>query len=139
MAYTGSSNVEGYIVGKSAKADGWGGTFYISDAYFYGGAVYEASDERKKNFRDDIEVDFETLSMIPKKYYTWKNDEKQIVQIGTSAQKLQEIYPELVATDKDGFMSVSYDRLVIITLAAIDKLHKENEELREILKSMTNK
>ena len=71
---------------------------------------------------------------MPKVYYTWKTDADNKQQIGTSAQKLREIYPELVSENEDGKMAVSYEKLSIIALAAIDKLHKENEELKDRLK-----
>ena len=61
-------------------------------------------------------------------------DEEKRQMIGTSAQKLREIYPELVSENEDGKMAVSYEKLSIIALAAIDKLHKENEELKVRLK-----
>ena len=55
------------------------------------------------------------------------------LHIGTSAQKLQEIYPELVSENEEGKMAVSYDRLAVIALSAVDKLYEENKQLKERL------
>ena len=93
---------------------------------------FDTSDERLKDFQNDVEVDFEKLSKLPKKYFTWK-DGKGNLQIGTSAQAVREIYPELVHEDENGKLSVSYNKLSIIALSAIDELYKKNQELENRL------
>ena len=129
-----------YIVGSTSKT---GSTTSLNtsstDVYISGGEVYAASDERLKDFGKNVEVDFGELSEIPKVYYSWKDDEEKKQMIGTSAQKLKEIYPELVSENEDGKMAVSYEKLSIIALAAVDKLHKENEELKDRLKRIEEK
>ena len=129
-----------YIVGSTSKS---GTTASLNtsttDVYMQDGEVYAASDERLKDFGDNVEVDFNKLSEIPKVYYSWKNDEEKRQMIGTSAQKLKEIYPELVSENEDGKLAVSYEKLSIIALAAIDKLYKENEELKDRLKRIEEK
>ena len=119
-----------YIIGKDSQTDGWNGNFYVSRSYFIDNVLYEGSDERWKTFENDIEIDFDKLSKIPKKYFRW-NDMPQRLQIGTSAQKVKEIIPEAVHEDKSGFMSVSYEKLSIIALAAIDKLYDRIKSLEE--------
>ena len=98
-------------------------------------AFYQ-SDERLKDFYGDIEVDFDKLKEIPKKYYTWKSDEKKEMQIGTSAQKVLEVYPELVGGSEEEMYSVDYARLSVIALKAIDKLYDENQLLKDIIGKM---
>ena len=131
----------GYIIGKNSSAAGWDGTFYVSTAKFQSGVLYEGSDERWKDFKNDVKVDLDELSYIPKKYYTWKKEtgfEGDSLQIGTSAQEVQKLYPEIVS-EIDGYLSVSYDRLSIIALAAIDKLHEENENLKKRIEELERK
>ena len=108
----------------------------FSSAFFKNGVLYQGSDERWKNFIGDIDVNLSSLKSIPKKYYTWKEDTDGSVQIGTSAQKLREMFPEIVSVGEDGFMSVAYDRLSIIALAAIDKLVEENENLKSRIEKL---
>lgn len=91
---------------------------------------FDTSDERLKNFVKDLSIDFEIIARIPKKYFTWKSD-NQNLQIGTSAQEVQKIYPELVNESEDGTLSVAYDKLSIVALAAIDALYKKNQELEK--------
>ena len=111
---------------------------YISNNKFYGSAFYETSDERLKYFTSDVNVDFDKLKSIPKKYFMWKNREMNPTNIGTSAQKLQAVYPELVS-ESEGYLRVDYAKLSVIALAAVDKLHEENEELKERLRKIEEK
>lgn len=100
-------------------------TIKNGNAVYASGGFYESSDETLKNFYNDIEIDFDKLKQIPKKLFTWKKDKTNKSNIGTSAQELQKIYPELVSEDEEGILNVAYDKLSIIALAAIDKLYKD--------------
>lgn len=102
----------------------------------YASAFYQSSDERLKNFKNDIPVDLEKLSKLPKKYFTWKSDEEEKLQIGTSAQAVRELYPELVNEDKKGNLSVAYDKLSIVALKAVDELYNKNKELEARLERL---
>lgn len=102
------------------------------------GGFYEESDERLKTFYDDIEVDFNKLSKIPKKYFTW-NDRDCEMQIGTSAQEIEKIYPELVTHGDDGVLNVNYSKLSIIALKAVDVLYTEIKTLKSRLNFLENK
>ena len=92
---------------------------------------YETSDERLKDFQEDIEVNFSYLHNIPKKYYSWKDDTTYTRHIGTSAQEVQKYYPELVNTDETGYLTMNYDKLSVVALKAIDVLHEEVTELKK--------
>lgn len=135
-----------YFIGKSTDASSTLGNAnllvssgaYITNSEYYGSAFYETSDERLKYFTSDVDVDFDKLKSIPKKYFMWKNREMDPTNIGTSAQKLQAVYPELV-TESEGYLRVDYAKLSVIALAAVDKLHEENEELKERLRKIEEK
>jgi len=51
-------------------------------------------------------------------------------QIGLLAQELEQVYPELVSTDKDGYKAVNYAQLTPVLLEAIKELAAQNEALR---------
>lgn len=110
-----------------------------ASVYMQNGYIYAKSDERLKDFENDVVVDFDALKSIPKKYFRWKSDPEQL-NIGTSAQALQKVYPELVTTgDVTGEMGVNYQHLSVVALAAIDKLHEENQELKKRLDELESK
>ena len=124
-----------YLIGKDSASNGWNGTFYCNKSvYMQSGLLYASSDETLKDFHGDIDLDFDKLKSIRKQYFTWKEGDVTDVQIGTSAQDLQKVYPEIVSVGEDGKLAVSYERLSIIALAAIDKLYDRIKILEEKLK-----
>lgn len=121
-----SSNTEGVSLGAT--------NYRFSQGYFLGevsaAGFYETSDARMKNFSTTIKCDLDKLSQLPKKYFTWKSDTTNKLHIGTSAQAVQEIYPELVNEDENGTLSIAYDKLSVVALAAVDKLYEEIKTLQ---------
>ena len=146
--YSGSNTIEGltisanttdslYITGINTSGNLYTGTkstlgvrIVGGTQIHAGGGFFESSDERLKCFISDINVDLDKLVKLPKKYFTWIDENNENLQIGTSAQAVQEIYPELVSEDKNGILSVAYDKLSVIALAAIDKIYTEIKTLR---------
>ena len=113
---------------------------FVSPAIYTNGVnIFATSDDLLKDVVKNIECNLDDLAKLPKFNFTWKNDESKKIDLGTSAQKLREIYPELVTEDPDGRLGVAYDKLSIVALAAIDKLHKENLELKERLRRIEEK
>lgn len=117
-------------------------TYMDSSGVFTGGRMnaaggfFQTSDARKKDFGSNVEIDFNALKSIPKKYFEWKDNPEAGQQIGTSAQDLLRVYPSLVNKDKNGYYSVDYARLSIVALAAIDKLNNKIEELENKIESL---
>ena len=117
-------------LGTSAKRFG---ALYVTSGKATNGFTTD-SDERLKDFGDDIAVDLDALAALRKSYYRWNEtsgfENEKDRMLGMSAQEVQKIYPELVDADENGMLSMAYDRLSVVALAAIDKLHETNKELK---------
>lgn len=111
---------------------------HFSSSIYSGSSVYasygffESSDERLKTFVKPISVDLDKLSALKKSYFYWKDNNDRL-QLGVSAQEIQKMYPELVTENEDGYLTVAYDKLSVVALAAIDKLNAKNKELEDRL------
>ena len=60
-------------------------------------------------------------------------------QIGVIAQEVEEIYPELVTTDADGFKSVDYTKLAPVLIEAIKEQQKQIDELKRMVEELMKK
>ena len=112
------------------------GQTYTSDVIIQGNSVlapngfYQESDERLKTFVCDVEVDLEKIAELPKKFFYWIDRPDEGLQIGTSAQEVQKVYPELVQEGKDGKLVVDYAKFSVIALKAIDILNTERKQMK---------
>ena len=99
-----------------------------------GGGFFAGSDRRLKT---DIEtLPRETLSSVMKipvaRFRMIDQQKNTPKQIGVIAQDLQAFFPELV-DDKHGMLSVGYDRIGVISMAAVQELKTEKDaEIREL-------
>ena len=116
-----------------------GGDIIICGTTTSSGGFFDTSDERLKNFGDNISVDFEKLKNLRKSYFTFKNDIDKKEHIGVSAQEIKEVFPEIVNEDSNGCLTVDYSKLSVISLAAIDKLNEKCENLEKRLQKIEEK
>lgn len=144
--YSTTANSKVYLVGVTGTGSSYQQLYKNTGVTMSASCIYATSDERLKDFKGDIECDLEKLKNIPKKYFSWKDDESKSIQIGTSAQEVHKLYPEIVSIDDDGTHSVAYDRLSIVALSAIDKLYDmvkelqtKNDKLENRIKELENK
>jgi hypothetical protein len=104
------------------------------------------SDARLK---DDIQPINDALSSVLQlqgKTYRWKEDHHK-QDIGLIAQEVEQVFPELVEEDANGFKAIAYSRLTAVLIEAIKEqqgqmttqqdqiaaLEKENTELKAIM------
>lgn len=66
--------------------------------------------------------------------YEWKDITKETgSQVGVIAQEVEQVFPELVNTDKQGMKAVNYAGLVAPLIEAIKELKKENDSLKSLV------
>jgi hypothetical protein len=71
--------------------------------------------------------------------YKWKTDEypemkfSDGVQLGFIAQDVENIIPEVVTTDNNGYKGISYEKIVPVLTSAIQEQQKEIEQLKTIV------
>lgn len=98
------------------------------------GGFFDTSDEKVKNFGENIKVDLDKLSSLKKAYFQFNdNRDDNLSHIGVSAQEIKELYPEIVRENENGMLTVDYSKLSVIALEAVDVLYKKNIKLEERL------
>ena len=126
------------VAGTGVRA--WGGQYgvYSVGDIFTTGSYLTSSDAR---FKKDVQPLTDSLNTVLKLrgvQFKWKRDEypehnfSGERQVGFIAQEVAEILPEVVKKSdaKDGFYSVSYERIVPVLVEAIKELKAENESLK---------
>jgi hypothetical protein len=94
-------------------------------------AVYQTSDDRLKDYKGDFTYDINKIDKIPTRYFEFKNDETKKIHIGTSAQAVQEVLPQIVNEGEDGYLSVDYSKLSLVALDCIKQLKAEISALKQ--------
>jgi len=70
-------------------------------------------------------------------HYFWRASEFPERHFGNSrsygliAQDVEQVLPELVATDSDGYKAVDYSKLPLLTIEAVKELKAENDTLKQ--------
>lgn len=105
--------------------------FDSSGLNMYGHSIVGQSDRRLKKNIKHPEVDpLEVIKQVEFVQYDWRKDDCH-VGVGVIAQQLEQVAPELVETDKDGYKCINQTRLLHYALMAIQQLAdkiNENEQ-----------
>ena len=87
------------------------------------------SDARKKTAIQDYQCNKSILD-LPIKEFEFIGDETHTKHIGCIAQDLQEICPEIVHEDADGYLSIEETKLIYLLLQEVKELKKELKILK---------
>ena len=107
------------------------GNLKLDSGEVHSGAFYETSDARKKDIKSDLSLDkcYDLIDKCQTIIYSLKDQTKE--QVGMIAQEIEEFFPEVVATDEEGFKSLAYDRLVVICFKVLKDVIKRLEKLEQ--------
>lgn len=90
------------------------------------------SDARWKENVGSIDGALERVAQLRGVTYSWVDPSRgDGPQIGVIAQEVEEIFPEVVHTDSQGYKSVAYAKLVAPLIEAVKELKKKNERLEQ--------
>jgi hypothetical protein len=88
------------------------------------------SDQRLKTNFSPLQNSLNKLSQLRGYHYDWIKKANSGLQTGLIAQEVQKIFPELVETDSEGYLSVNYIGLIPHLLEAIKDLKSQVEAYR---------
>ncbi|MBD2704882.1 tail fiber domain-containing protein [Spirosoma sp. BT702] len=97
-------------------------------------AIALCSDQRLKRDFQPLTGSLTKLTGIQGQHYFWKEAKMPGLQTGFVAQEVQPIFPELVRTDDNGFLSVDYTGFVPHLVEAVKTLKAKDDELVETLR-----
>lgn len=101
--------------------------FDISGNFTAPGNVTAYSDERLKK---NLEVIPDALAKLDSvRCMTFDRVDRELRQAGVIAQDIQQVLPEAVQVDQDGYLTVAYGALVALAIKAIQELKQRVEDL----------
>jgi hypothetical protein len=96
------------------------------------GTLSQLSDARLKKDISPLTNNLSRLLQLNGYTYYWKDENKSNQQqVGLLAQEVQQLYPQLVHTEKDGTLSVNYSGLTPVLIEAAKELNKKTETLQQ--------
>jgi len=87
------------------------------------GDIISNSDIRLKTNIKPMNNVLDDIMKLTPSTFDWKESGKE--DIGLIAQEVEEIFPEIVRTDDNGYKSISYQKLSVILLKAIQEIIKK--------------
>ena len=102
--------------------------------------VYQTSDDRLKDYLGDFHFNLADLDRIPLRFFNFKADKERRVLLGTSAQAVQKVLPEIVgsepADDGEEYLSVDYSKLALVALDCVRQLRDEVATMKAEMAAM---
>ena len=148
LFYEGGSNqltLRNDTLATSFLADGTSGDLMVLGTVTSQGNVL-SSDRRYKRDIQTLEGALDKTKQLRGTSYYWKDKNRgSDKQIGVIAQEVEEVYPEFVHTNADGYKAVNYAQMVAVLIEAVKELdakvaslEKENGELKAELAAKDN-
>ena len=92
------------------------GVIYSNTGVYSAGYVTALSDARKKDVLGDVELSAEQIAEMPAVRFSWIDQTKPGIFIGTLAQPWQKLLPEAVRTMADGVLSFDYQSAAMVSV-----------------------
>lgn len=128
-------NFRPFQVGNGINTDNRSDAAYIryNGNMFIAGILTEGSDIRWKKDITPLKSVLKKVITINPITYHFKNTNTNSpdLQIGFSAQEIQQQFPELVSVDERGYLSIGYTRMSAVLLQAIKEQQQQIEDLKK--------
>jgi hypothetical protein len=96
-----------------------------------------SSDRRLKKNITPFAPMLDKMTALQPVHYFWRSDEFPDRHFGNAqnygliAQDVEQVLPELVSTDSDGYKAIDYSKLPLLTIQAMKELKAENNTLKQ--------
>jgi hypothetical protein len=130
--------------GNSASTSTTTGTLVVTGGIGLSGAIYAgadiiayaSSDKRLKENISVIDNSLEKLTKLSGYEYHWNSIAQEMYpdrterDVGVIAQEVQEVLPSAVVEREDGYLAISYDRLIPLLIESIKTLKQEIDTIK---------
>ena len=118
-------NKDGAIISKA-----WGGNGNLTVEGLINGVVVGSSDIRWKENIRPLDNALDQISQLRGVSFDWADTSRGTDrQVGVIAQEVEQVLPEIVHTDSQGYKSVEYAKLVAPLIEAVKVLKARSEQL----------
>lgn len=101
------------------------------------GTLSQNSDRRLKTNIQPFKNSLGKVNSLQGYHYNWEDKTKdQTLQTGLIAQEVEQVFPELVSTNKDGYKSVNYIGLVPHLIESVKELKSKTDEIAVLRKEL---
>ena len=141
--YLGNANNAGWLMvqdicSQSGAGDTYwslrtNGTAHFTDVYANKGVAEDTwsskSDARLKDVLGDVNLTVEQIAAMPAVRFTWKSRASHLVHVGTLAQEVQKVMPEVVGKTDGGILTVAYAEAAFVSVVKVAQRVLELEKL----------
>ena len=137
---SGTINITGNIINTGSAH--FSGSVTSSGNMFVDGLIsasgdiiaFASSDERLKDNLTPIGSAIDKINQIGGYEFDWNSDsEHSGHDVGVIAQEIEKVLPEVVATRKNGYLAVRYEKIVALLIQAVKEQQLQIEELKSKL------
>lgn len=131
---SGDTDSKIYLVGATSQSTSGVTTYshdqvFVDTSHYVNASGFNASSD--KRLKENIKEYKPQKSVLDLPIVEFDFIESKAHQIGCLAQDLQEICPEIVTEDDDGYLRIQESKIVYLLLEEVKKLKQEVEELKK--------
>lgn len=105
--------------------------------FIYYGRWTSGSDIRLKKDVVDMSGALAKIMRLRAVNFRWKDPKRDTgLELGVIAQEVEQVFPELVKSDKDGIKSVDYPKFSVVLLGALKDQQSEIDSLKDDIESI---